>query len=622
MALASIFESSEGEQRWISQVSKILQNDEVMVEIDLPVSIFRVPTTISAFKPEAYTPQLMGLGPYHHFRSELYEMERYKLAAASRLQKQFKSLEFKQLVEKLAKFEHKVRACYHKYLDVECDTLAWIMAIDGLFLLDFLQNYLTHVKENISSTSTTAHLVDSSGRKLAHGSILGDIMMLENQIPIFVLRAILSIQCSLPDVEDNLLPTMLMGFCKALSPLKLVKEDLPLSQVSEHAHLLDLLYHLTVPKLENSQEHQGKNTCGKFESSSSHAAEKFDSSKSCHVFDKLWSLLSNLNVGFVSKITKPIQNILGVSSKIVSSVPGISFLSSKKKEDIKPEDEASSDEKKTPKVEEIMIPSVSMLRFAGVEFCSSNGGLATIKFNKYTKKFHLPVIILNVNSEVVMRNLVAYEASTASESLPSAGPQPLFKHLLRKSFASSENHLGNSGTSPEHPIRSRAETGSFTSGHGGDPVAISITVQPRTQISAENPCSSPETTSDAMNTEYLTIDERRALEGEIVRKCLARTEKQCSFVEHRNYKIVYRRYASLFFLVGVDNEENELSILEFIHLLVETMDRHSGNMCNMCELDIMFHLEKAHFMLEEMVMNGCIVETSKANILSPPTPSP
>ena len=31
--------------------------------------------------------------------------------------------------------------------------------------------------------------------------------------------------------------------------------------------------------------------------------------------------------------------------------------------------------------------------------------------------------------------------------------------------------------------------------------------------------------------------------------------EQCSFVEHRNYKIVYRRYASLFFLVGVDNDE-------------------------------------------------------------------
>ncbi|GLJ29555.1 hypothetical protein SUGI_0582920 [Cryptomeria japonica] len=98
--------------------------------------------------------------------------------------------------------------------------------------------------------------------------------------------------------------------------------------------------------------------------------------------------------------------------------------------------------------------------------------------------------------------------------------------------------------------------------------------------------------------EYLTLDERRALEGEIVRKCLARSENQCSFVEHRNYKVIYRRYASLFFLVGVDEDENELAILEFIHLVVETMDRHFGNVC---ELDIMFHLEKAHFMLEEML---------------------
>ncbi|KAL9154213.1 hypothetical protein ABFS82_10G100300 [Erythranthe guttata] len=98
--------------------------------------------------------------------------------------------------------------------------------------------------------------------------------------------------------------------------------------------------------------------------------------------------------------------------------------------------------------------------------------------------------------------------------------------------------------------------------------------------------------------EYLNLDEQQLP-----------INYYCSFVEHLNYKVVYRRYASLFFLVG-----NELGILEFIHLLVETMDRHFGNVC---ELDIMFHLEKAHFMLEEMVMNGCVVETSKANILSP-----
>lgn len=86
----------------------------------------------------------------------------------------------------------------------------------------------------------------------------------------------------------------------------------------------------------------------------------------------------------------------------------------------------------------------------------------------------------------------------------------------------------------------------------------------------------------------MTVDERRILEGEIVRKCLIRVDKQCNFIEHRGLKVVYRRYASLFFLVGVDDEENELSVLDFIHCLVETLDKWFGNVC---ELDIMFNLE-------------------------------
>lgn len=131
-------------------------------------------------------------------------------------------------------------------------------------------------------------------------------------------------------------------------------------------------------------------------------------------------------------------------------------------------------------------------------------------------------------------------------------------------------------------------------------------------------------------TELLSTDEKRALEGEIVRKCLARTDRQvrrvavgvllvlspsstardkqtggahhtaaatvawhgigweladptaqfvcqgawwcshlnaccclsctpacmqCSIFEHRAYKVIYRRYASLFFMVGVDDDE-------------------------------------------------------------------
>jgi len=50
-------------------------------------------------------------------------------------------------------------------------------------------------------------------------------------------------------------------------------------------------------------------------------------------------------------------------------------------------------------------------------------------------------------------------------------------------------------------------------------------------------------------------EERSYFEADIVRKCLSRNEKQCSFIEYKSFKIVYRRYASLFFIVGIDESE-------------------------------------------------------------------
>lgn len=57
----------------------------------------------------------------------------------------------------------------------------------------------------------------------------------------------------------------------------------------------------------------------------------------------------------------------------------------------------------------------------------------------------------------------------------------------------------------------------------------------------------------------------------------------------RAAQVVYRRYASLFLLAGVDRDENALAVLEMIHAYVEALDRYFGAVC---ELDIMFHLDK------------------------------
>jgi len=118
----------------------------------------------------------------------------------------------------------------------------------------------------------------------------------------------------------------------------------------------------------------------------------------------------------------------------------------------------------------------------------------------------------------------------------------------------------------------------------------------------------------AQYTSFISIKERITLEGELVRKCLSRNNQQCSFLEHRKYKVIYRRYASLYFIVGldIDEEVNELSYLEFIHNLVETLDRYFENVC---ELDIMFNIEKAHIIVQEFIMNGYIIDCNKTNCL-------
>ena len=77
-------------------------------------------------------------------------------------------------------------------------------------------------------------------------------------------------------------------------------------------------------------------------------------------------------------------------------------------------------------------------------------------------------------------------------------------------------------------------------------------------------------------------------------------------------KIVYRRYASLFFIAGCDNTDNELITLEIVHRYVEQMDKYYGNVC---ELDIIFNFQKAYFILDELLLAGEMQESSKKNVL-------
>ena len=66
-------------------------------------------------------------------------------------------------------------------------------------------------------------------------------------------------------------------------------------------------------------------------------------------------------------------------------------------------------------------------------------------------------------------------------------------------------------------------------------------------------------------------------------------------------------------MFSVDSSESELGILDLIQTFVEILDKC---FVNVCELDLIFHMDKVLYILDELVMGGMVLETNMTEILT------
>eukprot|EP00005_Dracoamoeba_jomungandri_P001687 CAMPEP_0174252098 /NCGR_PEP_ID=MMETSP0439-20130205/1704_1 /TAXON_ID=0 /ORGANISM="Stereomyxa ramosa, Strain Chinc5" /LENGTH=156 /DNA_ID=CAMNT_0015332593 /DNA_START=62 /DNA_END=528 /DNA_ORIENTATION=+ len=119
------------------------------------------------------------------------------------------------------------------------------------------------------------------------------------------------------------------------------------------------------------------------------------------------------------------------------------------------------------------------------------------------------------------------------------------------------------------------------------------------------------------STAIFLEDEQQKLIREVFQKVSKRTDVMCNFLEaggswEEGTKLVYRHYATLYFIFCVDESESELGILDLIHIFVEALDKTFENVC---ELDLIFHMDKIHHILDEVVMGGLVLETNLSSII-------
>ena len=124
---------------------------------------------------------------------------------------------------------------------------------------------------------------------------------------------------------------------------------------------------------------------------------------------------------------------------------------------------------------------------------------------------------------------------------------------------------------------------------------------------------------EAVHEEGLSAeDAQQNVIRKVFQQVAQRPDSFCNYLEGSipewgdDIKLIYRHYATLYFVFAVDKLESDLGILDLIQVFVEALDKCFENVC---ELDLIFHSDKVHYILDEIVMGGMVLETNIVSIL-------
>ncbi|KAM3702464.1 hypothetical protein ACJW31_04G027700 [Castanea mollissima] len=170
------------------------KNDELVIEIREMVKrpnpeiepsnqcrIYKVPHPLRKWNEEAYTPQVVSIGPFHHKNERLKAMEEHK-------ERHFKSfversgIDVEYLVGEIRKMEKSIRECYDETIDLTSDRFVKMVLVDASFILEL---FIRFKESSGSSTSDDPIFVQPR-----FSSIKIDLLLLENQLPFFVIEKV------------------------------------------------------------------------------------------------------------------------------------------------------------------------------------------------------------------------------------------------------------------------------------------------------------------------------------------------------------------------------------------------------------------------------------------------
>ncbi|XP_052197943.1 UPF0481 protein At3g47200 [Diospyros lotus] len=155
--------------------------------------IYRVPQYFrEGTDDRAFIPQAVSLGPYHHGRRRLRNMEHHKWRALYHILERSRQ-DIQLYLDSIRELEEKARACYEGQIPLGSNEFIEMMVLDGSFVLELFQGAIKGFEQLGYARDDPIFAMRGSMH-----SIQRDMIMLENQLPLFILDRLLGLQFGQP----------------------------------------------------------------------------------------------------------------------------------------------------------------------------------------------------------------------------------------------------------------------------------------------------------------------------------------------------------------------------------------------------------------------------------------
>ncbi|KAL3654177.1 hypothetical protein CASFOL_003858 [Castilleja foliolosa] len=215
--------------------------DHVSIHIDnilmnLPPSspsnptIFRVHNNVRYGNENLYDPKTISVGPFHHGKNHLERMQHHKLNYLRGLMRRRQDATVERYIVVLRSLEQKARACYSGPVELNSDQFVEMLLLDGIFIIELLRKFsFEYLREEDDVIFRYKHI---------HIQLCLDFMLVENQIPFFVLDELFNMTATEDHFDE--IPYLVRRFVSDIFPWPEPMEILGSTDNTDH--LLGLVY--------------------------------------------------------------------------------------------------------------------------------------------------------------------------------------------------------------------------------------------------------------------------------------------------------------------------------------------------------------------------------------------